>query len=285
MTTIGLLDSGVGGLSVLREIHAQLPDVTTLYYADQAHLPYGPRDPAEVRGFVEDITTFLLTQGAQAIVIPCHTACAAGLHPLRAHHPHIPIIGIEPAVKPAAAATRTGVIGVLTTEATARSAIYQSVIDRFASSVRVITLPAPKLVLLAEQGAPDTPNSRALVQAHIDPLVNAGADQIVLACTHFPFLIPLLRTAAGESAILVDPSAAVARQVGRVIAGMNNPHPQPLSLIERGFETPHRYYTSGDPAAFAAVANRLLGYDIAMPIPIPVSASNVLPQPPPPPHE
>ncbi|MDX2136790.1 MAG: glutamate racemase [Chloroflexota bacterium] len=282
MTTIGLLDSGVGGLSVLREVHTQLPDVTTLYYADQAHLPYGPRDPAEVRGFVEDITTFLLAQGAQAIVIPCHTACAAGLHSLRARYPHIPIVGIEPAVKPAAAATCTGTIGVLTTEATARSAIYQSVIDRFANGVRVITLPAPELVLLAEQGAPDTPDSRQIVQAHIAPLLEAGADQIVLACTHFPFLIPLLR-AAGERAALVDPSAAVARQVGRVIAGMNNPHPQPLSLMERGFDRrPHRYYTSGDPVAFAAIARRLLGYDIAAPIP--VAASGVLPQPPPPPH-
>jgi glutamate racemase len=267
MTTIGLLDSGVGGLSVLREIHAQLPDVTTLYYADQAHLPYGPRDPAEVRGFIEDITSFLLARGAQAIVIPCHTACAAGLHPLRAHHPHVPIVGIEPAVKPAATATRTGVIGVLTTQATAQSAIYQSVIERFAQSVRVITLPAPELVLLAERGAPDTPDNRVLVQAHIEPLLDAGADQIVLACTHFPFLIPLLQAAAGERAALVDPSAAVARQVGRVLAGIHGTTEvqdvgaQSIAPPQTP-ENPHRYYTSGDPATFGAVASRLLGHTI-----------------------
>jgi glutamate racemase len=258
MTVIGVLDSGVGGLSVLREIHAQHPHLRTLYFADQAHLPYGPRDPAQVRHFIERITRFLLDEGAQGIVIPCHTACAAGLHSLRAQHPALPIVGLEPAVKPAASATKSGVIGVLTTEATARSAMYASLIERFTQGVRVMTTPAPQLVLLAEAGAPDTDDSRALVAAHVTPMLEAGADQIVLACTHFPFLTPLLRPLIDGRAALVDPSAAVARQVGRVMAAAS-----PYLMADDG-EAPHahRYYTTGDADAFSALASRWMAADV-----------------------
>jgi glutamate racemase len=257
MTVIGVLDSGVGGLSVLREIHAQHPHLQTIYFADQAHLPYGPRDPAEVRGFVERITDFLLGQGAQGIVIPCHTACAAGLHSLRAQHPTLPIVGLEPAVKPAANATLSGIIGVLTTEATAKSVMYTSLIERFAQGVQVITTPAPELVLLAEAGAPETDASRALVAAHVEPMLDAGADQIVLACTHFPFLMPLLRRLVAGRAALIDPSAAVARQVGRVMMSVV-PHSGEGETIGAS----HRYFTTGDATAFSALASRWMGVDV-----------------------
>lgn len=262
MMTIGVLDSGVGGLSVLREIHAQHPQLRTLYFADQAHLPYGPRDPAQVRGFIEYITDFLLGQGAQGIVIPCHTACAAGLHSLRAQHPGLPIVGLEPAVKPAASATRSRVIGVLTTEATAKSAMYASLIERFAQGVRVMTTPAPELVLLAEAGASESDASRALVAAHVEPMLKAGADQIVLACTHFPFLIPLLRPLVAGRAALVDPSAAVARQVGRVML------PAPQVFVPGGEgepnAMPHRYFTTGNAASFSTLASRWMGTEVCV---------------------
>lgn len=257
MTTIGVLDSGLGGLSVLREIHAQHPQLQTIYYADQAHLPYGTRDPAEVRRFIGQITRFLLSQGAQAIVIPCHTACAAGLHSLREQHPNIPIVGLEPAVKPAASVTRSGVVGVLTTAATARSAMYASLIERFAQGVRVMTAPAGDLVMLVEAGAPETDASRALIAAHVEPMLAAGADQIVLACTHFPFLTPMLhQVIRGRGAELVDPSAAVARQVGRVTRALGG------EAASASAGTSHRYFTSGDAAAFAALASRWMGVDV-----------------------
>ncbi|MBE0688569.1 MAG: glutamate racemase [Anaerolineae bacterium] len=252
---IGVLDSGVGGLSVLREIHAQLPDYPTIYYADQAHLPYGPRPQAEIRRYVEQIADYLIADGAAVVVIACHAASAAGLHYLRARYAGVPFVGMEPAVKPAAERTKTGVIGVLTTEATADGALYQRVVERFAAEVNVITQIAPELVTLAEAGAPDTPESRAMVAAQIAPLLAAGADQIVLACTHFPFVAPLIRAAAGAHAALVDPSAAVARQVQRIVA-------QQGGVAQPGDAIMNRYCTSGDPAVFAAVIAQLCGISV-----------------------
>ncbi|MCC6613961.1 MAG: glutamate racemase [Anaerolineae bacterium] len=250
--TIGVLDSGVGGLSILREIHAQLPDYPTIYYADQAHLPYGPRPQAEIRAYIEQISDYLIAQGAAVVVIACHAASAAGLHYLRARYPDVPFVGMEPAVKPAAERTKTGVIGVLTTTATAEGALYRRVVERFAAEVRVITQVAPSLVTLAEAGAPDTLDSRAIVAAQVDPLLAAGADQIVLACTHFPFVAPLIRAQVGTRAALVDPSAAVARQVGRIIG-------QPEAIAMSDSMPMRRYCTSGDPQAFADVMARLCG--------------------------
>ncbi len=252
---IGVLDSGVGGLSILREIHAQLPDHPTLYYADQAHLPYGPRPQSQIRDYVEKISDYLIDQGAQMIVIACHAASAAGLHALRARRPDVPFVGLEPAVKPAAERTQTGVIGVLTTQATADGALYRRVRERHAAHVRVLTRVAPDLVTLAEQGAPDTAESRARIAQHVEPLLSAHADQIVLACTHFPFFAPQLEAVIAGRAALVDPSSSVARQVGRVAAAVQG-------RASDG-RTQHRYITSGDPAAFSAQIAAMIGVHAA----------------------
>ena len=272
MVTIGVFDSGVGGLSILREIHTQQPHLHTLYYADQAHLPYGPREPAQVRDLLEDAARYMLAQGAQSLVIACHTACAAGLHLLRTRFPQIPIVGIEPAVKPAAVASQSGVIGVLTTEGTAKSTIYQSVIERFAAGVRVITEAAPDWVLLVEQGVPDTALSRAIIAKRLEPMLAQGADQIVLACTHYPFLLPLILPILGDRAQLVDPSVAVARQVGRVVQTLSvQPAPTsrasdggtgPLSLKAAVSQGNRHYYTTGNTRNFEQVAGSLLGQTI-----------------------
>ena len=136
------------------------PISPTLYYADQAHLPYGPRSADEIRRFVEAIADFLIGQGAAVIVMACHAASAASLHHLRARYPQIPIVGMEPAVKPAAEATRSGVIGVLTTQATADGALYRRVVARYAANVRVITQVAPELVTMVEQGTQDAPRAK-----------------------------------------------------------------------------------------------------------------------------
>lgn len=248
--SIGVLDSGVGGLSVLREIHRLLPEVPTLYYADQAHIPYGPRSADEIRGFVTAITRFLIDQGAGVIVIACHAASAASLQPLRQQYPDVPFVGMEPAVKPAAEATRSGVIGVLTTQATADGALYRRVLARYAAHVKVLTQVAPELVTMVEQGRQDDPASDAVLHRLVDPLVAEGADQLVLACTHFPFLSEALRRVTDLP--LVDPSAAVARQVERVL---------PSSV--RAARGEHRYFTSGDSTAFPAMVERLIGEDVA----------------------
>ncbi|MEO8395783.1 MAG: glutamate racemase [Chloroflexota bacterium] len=241
---VGVLDSGVGGLSVLREIHRLLPDTPTLYYADQAHLPYGPRPASEICHFVEVIADFLIEQGAALIVLACHSASAAALERLRKRCPEIPIVGIEPAVKPAAEATRTGVIGVLTTQATADGALYRRVVARYAANVRVITRVSPELVTMVEQGSRD----EAILRTCIEPLLEAGADQIVLACTHFPFLKASLQQITDVT--LVDPGAAVARQTRRVLP--------PSVHAEAGI---NRYYTSGSPEQLQAMLKELIGVD------------------------
>ena len=241
---VGVMDSGVGGLSVLREIHRLLPDTPTLYYADQAHLPYGPRPANEICRFVEAITDFMIEQGAAMIVLACHSASAAALEHLRSNYSQIPIVGIEPAVKPAAEATRSGVIGVLTTQATADGALYRRVVARYAADVRVITRVSPELVTMVEQGSRD----EAILRRHVEPMLEAGADQIVLACTHFPFLRDQLEQIS--SVALVDPGAAVARQVKRVLPPSVRP--------EAGI---NRYYTSGSPEQLQVMLKGLIGVD------------------------
>jgi len=246
--SIGVFDSGVGGLSVLREIHRLLPNIPTLYYADQAHLPYGPRPAEEIRGFVEVSVRFLIEQGAALIVIACHAASAASLHYLRACYPNVPFVGMEPAVKPAAQATYSGVIGVLTTQATADGALYRRVVSQYAANVRVITQVAPELVKMVEAGTQDAPESDAILRGCVEPLLAAGADQIVLACTHFPFLKDQLRRITAVP--LVDPSAAVARQVRRVL---------PSTVLSEA--NANRYFTSGSAEQFHAMLCRLTGVE------------------------
>ncbi len=255
--SIGVIDSGVGGLTVLREIHRLLPGLSTLYFADQAHLPYGARSAAQVRAFIDPIVRFLIDNGAAVIVLACHAASAAALYDLRARYPQIPFVGMEPAVKPAAKETQTGVIGVLTTEGTANGPLYHGVLDRHTRGVRVVTSIAPELVLMVERDDAGTAASQRILRDRLAPLIEAGADHIVLACTHFPFLIPHI--AALTSIPLVDPSAAVARQVGRVL-------PPQLQAQEAtsDFHRRDRYLTSGDAAAFQTTIRRLIGVEAAV---------------------
>lgn len=247
---IGVLDSGVGGLTILREIQRLLPQYPTLYFADQAHLPYGPRPPEQIRCFVTEIAEFLIAQGATTIVLACNAASAASLLELRERHPEIAFVGMEPAVKPAAEATHSGVIGVLTTQATADGPLYARVLRQYAADKRVLTLVAPELVQMVEQGTQDQPASRQILAGYADALREAGADQLVLACTHFPFLIETLRGIIGPEVEIVDPSPAVARQVGRVV---NRPAPSE--------PTPSRYYTSADADRLRAMLKTLIAVD------------------------
>jgi len=238
---LGIFDSGVGGLSVLRHIRAQRPAADLLYFADQVHVPYGPRPLAEVRTFAEAITRFLLAQGAQVIVVACNTASAAALKHLRLTFPGTPFVGMEPAVKPAAEQTRTGVVGVLATPATFQGELFNSVVERFANGVTVLPQVCPGLVQQIEAGRLDTPDTEALLRGWVEPMLARHIDALVLGCTHYPFVIPLLEKICGPGVRVIDPAPAVARQALRVL-GEREP-----KWEGRGRLT---CFTSGEPAEF-----------------------------------
>jgi glutamate racemase len=247
---IGVMDSGVGGLSVLREIHRLLPGYPTLYFADQGHLPYGPRSPEEILSFVDDITRFMLERGAAIIVIACNTASANSLHPIRERYPDVPIVGMEPAVKPAAEATKSGVIGVLATQTTANGTLYKNVLERYASHVQVITQVAQELVTMVEADTKHTPEGQATLRRLVQPMLNADADQIALACTHFPFLMDEIQKIVGEGVRLIDPGPAVARQTARVMPEGVQPS-----------DEPNEYFTSGDAEKLREMLKLLIGVE------------------------
>jgi glutamate racemase len=182
------------------------------------------------------------------IVLACHAASAAALYPLREDYPHIPFVGIEPAVKPAAIATKSRVIGVLTTQATADGELYRKVLTQFAKDVRVITQVAPRLVELVEAGTFHTETGKAVIADYLNPLIDAGVDQLVLACTHFPFLADELAEISDGKMTLVDPGLAVAKQVKRVL---------PMQFVPA--DESHAYFTSGDVKAFQLALQRLIG--------------------------
>ncbi|WP_308723942.1 glutamate racemase [Metapseudomonas otitidis] len=248
---IGVFDSGVGGLSVLREIRALLPAESLLYVADSGHVPYGEKSPDFIRERSQRIADFLLGKGAKALVLACNTATAAAVADLRARHPHLPIVGMEPAVKPAARATRSGVVGVLATTGTLRSAKFAALLDRFAGDVKVVTQPCPGLVERIEAGDLAGPATRELLQGYVQPLLEAGCDTLILGCTHYPFLRPLLRELVPESVSLVDTGAAVARQLQRLLQAGN--------ALAEGEAAPCRFWSSGDAGALQAVLPVLWG--------------------------
>ena len=250
---IGLFDSGVGGLSVWREIAAQLPHEDTLYFADQIHIPYGPRSLDQIRSFSEAISRYLIDQGCKLIVVACNTASAAALKHLRATFPDVPFVGMEPAVKPAAEHTRTGVVGVLATPATFQGELFASVVERFANGVKLINQVCPGLVEQIEAAQLTTPETVAMLDRFLSPVRSGGADTIVLACTHYPFVIDAIRSLA-PGIDVIDPAPAIARQVNRVLSDR-----EMLAASDRTGQ--HHFITSGDRAEFERVLRGLTGVE------------------------
>lgn len=249
---IGIFDSGVGGLSVLRKIRIQLPSESVLYFADQEHVPYGPRGLEEVRAFSQEISRFLLGLGAKLIVVACNAASAAALHYLRQTFPAIAFVGMEPAIKPAAEVTQTGVVGVLATPATFQGALYASVVERFGGGVTILKDTCPGLVAQIELGELDSQATREILNKALDPMLERGIDTVVMGCTHYPFVIPLIRQVVGSGVRVIDPAPAVARQVARLLdgAGLRNTASGPGAL---------HFFTSGDAARFRSQLPVLLG--------------------------
>lgn len=252
---VGVFDSGVGGLSVLRHIRVALPGEDLIYVADSAHAPYGGKSPDFIAARARAIAGFLLDQGARALVVACNTATAAAIADLRSRF-EVPIVGMEPAVKPAAEATRSGVIGVLATSGTLESGKFAELVRRFGSRARVIVQPCPGLVECIEQGDLDGPQTRALVGGFVAPLLAQGADTLVLGCTHYPFLEPLLRDLVGDDVAIVETGEAVARQLARRLAETDFLSARPQGVV--------RFFSSGDPARLEALLPRLWG--VAVPV-------------------
>lgn len=214
---IGVFDSGIGGLSVANAIYSLLPAESMVYFADTGHIPYGPRPKEEIRQFSHEITAYLLAQGCKMIVVACNTATGAALEYLRHTWPDVTFVGMEPAVKPAAAATRNNRVGVLATLSTIRSERYAQLMQRYAHSVHVQEDPCLGLVPLIEAGALDTPETESLLRTVLTPMLDSGIDTLVLGCTHYPFVLPTIRRIIGDTVTVIDPAPAVARQVAKLL--------------------------------------------------------------------
>lgn len=221
---IGVYDSGVGGLTVLRELKKLIPWEDYIYYSDGAFCPYGPKEPSFIIERAVAVTDFLIGKGAEMIVVACNTATAAAISHLREHY-SIPFIGMEPAIKPAAVESKTGVVGVLATAGTFKGRLYLNTLARFASDVKVIQQVGTGLVEAVEKGDFDSPALIKLLHSYIDPMIEAGADHIVLGCTHYPFLADTIRSIAGPAVTIVNPAPAVARRALHVLEGIKKVEP------------------------------------------------------------
>jgi glutamate racemase len=250
---IGVFDSGVGGLSVLHHIRAALPDESLIYVADSAHVPYGDKSPSYIEARSFTLARFLVAQDVDAIVIACNTATAAAITTLRTHFA-LPIFGMEPAIKPAVVATRSGVVGVLATVGTLDSARFAALLERYAGGVKIVTQSCPGLVEQVEKGDLYGSQTRLLIERYTAPMLACGADTIILGCTHYPFLAPLIREMVGANITLVDTGEAVARQLQRHL------RTSPLARISEGVSA--QFFTSGDATQASRIISVLWGEDV-----------------------
>lgn len=250
---IGVFDSGVGGLSVYRHIQKLLPRENITYLADQAHVPYGGRTTAEIVQFSRAITRFLLAQPVKMVVVPCNTASAAALTLLRQEFPDIPFVGMEPAVKPAARQTTSGKVGVLATAGTIESERYGRLMQQYAQDIEVFEDPCPGLVAMIEAGQVQAPETELFLRQRLAPLLANDVDTLVLGCTHYPFIRPLLEKIAGEQITIIDPAPAVARQTARLLQQANL---QTTDAAKRS----SRFITTGEARRFSAQIQQLLGF-------------------------
>lgn len=273
MIKIGVFDSGEGGLSVLKEITRLLPEAEYVYYSDNAHCPYGEKSPEYIQNRARAITERLLKEGADVIVVACNTATAAAISVLRSEysdassqevrdrvqkltggrHDHICFIGMEPAVKPAALGTRTGVVGVLATAGTLKGSKYLKTKESVDDQVNVFEHVGRGFVELVEEGRLSGSEAEDVVKASLGPLLSAGADIIVLGCTHYPFLLPVFQKVAGPDIRFIDPAPAVARQLVHVLErdGMLSAGEASSALARNASavpSSPHvKLLSSGDP--------------------------------------
>ncbi len=256
---IGIFDSGLGGLSVLRAVRAQLPDEALIYVADSLYAPYGERDDDFIADRTLAIGEWLVAQGAKALVVACNTATAQSIALARERLP-IPLIGVEPGIKPAALQSKTRVAGVLATQVTLRSARFLALQERYAADCRFICQPGHGLVQAVERCDIDSAELRALLQSYLQPMLDAGADTLVLGCTHYPFLDATIRDIVGDRLALIDTSVAIARQLQRVLEQQGLHAPADADATGR---VP-RFCSTSDGAHLRYLATTLLAIDAAV---------------------
>ncbi len=249
---IGIFDSGVGGLTVLKEIVKALPQEDTIYLGDTARVPYGTKSPETVTRYAHQITSFLASRDIKLLVVACNTASAVALEPLKERFP-MPIVGvIEPGARRAVSVTRTGKVGVIGTEGTIRSSAYAKAIKRMNPEIEVMTRACPLFVPLAEEGWVDNEVARITARTYLQGLRDEGVDTLVLGCTHYPLLKGIISEVMGEGVTLVDSAEETARTVAEILRGRATLRP----ASEKGN---HHYFVTDVPAGFIRVGNRLLG--------------------------
>ena len=255
MVTIGVFDSGVGGLSILDEALQQLPHHNYIYFADSANAPYGDKPPHWIAERSLQICRYLMEQDCSAIVVACNTATAEAIATIRSTL-DIPIIGVEPGIKPAAMRSQNGIVGVLATEATLNSDKFNALLATLPEHCQFIKQAGAGLVPLIEAGLIETPEMQALLRSHLKPIQDQGADTLVLGCTHYPFLKKMIRAVVGDSMTLIDTSDAVVRQLLRQLHQqgliVSSKHSPKLSLL-----------STANADTLEAMAERLLHRDLS----------------------
>ena len=254
---VGIFDSGLGGLSVLRAVRAQLPAERVIYIADSRYAPYGERDDDFIADRALAIGAWVVSQGAKALVVACNTATAQSIALVR-ERMSIPLVGVEPGIKPAALGSRSRVAGVLATQSTLRSARFQALLERHAAGCRMLCQPGHGLVQAVERGDVGSPELLALLRDYLQPMLDAGADTLVLGCTHYPFLDAAIRSIVGDRMTLIDTGVAVARQLQRVL------DEQALGAVPAPADRPAgavRFCSTGDGAQLRALSAALLKVD------------------------
>lgn len=252
---IGVLDSGVGGLTLVREFTHRLPGENIVYFGDTARMPYGPREPEEVRDFALEIMDFLChTQDVKLLIVACNTATAVGLAEYRSHF-SVPVLGVlEPGARGALAATRNRRIGIIGTEGTIASKAYPRVLHAMDSRVAVFDKACPLFVLLVENQLTDTVEAEKIAESYLQPLKEMNIDTLILGCTHYPLLEHLLVQVLGEDVAMVSSALHTAVAAREILVSRN--------LLRNSRRSWQRYFVSGDPANFSEIGRRLLGYEL-----------------------
>ena len=245
---IGVYDSGIGGLSVLKELIKLMPGEDYIYFSDSAYCPYGQKDPEFIRERATEITKKLIAECVEIIVVACNTATAAAIDMLRKNF-DIPFIGMEPAIKPAVLESKSGVVGVIATEGTLKGSLYHNTLDKFSGSVKVIEKVGEGLVETVEKGVLDGKEVEVMIHKCVDPMLSEGVDHIVLGCTHYPFLQPVIERIVGKDVTVINPAPAVARQTRKVLLDRHNWRPAGIGRRD--------YISSGDVSVLLQFCKKL----------------------------
>ncbi|MFY9174364.1 MAG: glutamate racemase [Peptococcia bacterium] len=253
---IGVFDSGVGGLTVILEMLQQLPQESYIYFADTAHVPYGPREPEELRQFADQITHFLVERGCKAVIIACNTSTSLAYDMLRQKY-SVPLVGvIEPGVDKALAETANGKVGVFATQATVNSGAFQRLIKEKRPEIQLTAVACPLFVPLVEAGEVDGPAVYDAVRDYYRPLEEKGVDSLILGCTHYPFLLPVIDRIVGPKVQVINPARETVSRAAEIL--------RDLGLLAKNTQPQHKYYVSGEPLKFRALGSRFLQKDLGL---------------------